>query len=104
MKISWGRSAQVLDSHGPAELPIVHSAKDLEDEARQSWARKWLSCAQAVVGGSSFLAGLDHLDETVLLPLFSDRAPSTLKLDDEWPESIFHHVGSQSASYPVSVQ
>ena len=25
------------------------------------------------------------------------------KLDDEWPESIFHHVGSQSASYPVSV-
>ena len=27
-----------------------------------------------------------------------------LKLDDEWPESIFHHVGSQSASYPVSVQ
>ena len=26
------------------------------------------------------------------------------KLDDEWPESIFHHVGSQSASYPVSVQ
>ena len=25
-------------------------------------------------------------------------------LDDEWPESIFHHVGSQSASYPVSVQ
>ena len=26
------------------------------------------------------------------------------KLDDELPESIFHHVGSQSASYPVSVQ
>ena len=26
------------------------------------------------------------------------------QLDDEWPESIFHHVGSQSASYPVSVQ
>ena len=26
------------------------------------------------------------------------------ELDDEWPESIFHHVGSQSASYPVSVQ
>ena len=26
------------------------------------------------------------------------------KLDDEWPECIFHHVGSQSASYPVSVR
>ena len=26
------------------------------------------------------------------------------KLDDEWPESIFHHVGSQSASYLLSVQ
>ena len=26
-----------------------------------------------------------------------------VKLDDEWPESIFHHVGNQSASYPVSV-
>ena len=26
------------------------------------------------------------------------------QLDDEWPESIFHHVGSQSASYPVSVR
>ena len=25
------------------------------------------------------------------------------KLDDEWPESIFHHVGSQSASYLLSV-
>ena len=25
-------------------------------------------------------------------------------LDDEWPESIFHHVGSQSASYLLSVQ
>ena len=25
------------------------------------------------------------------------------ELDDEWPESIFHHVGNQSASYPVSV-
>ena len=25
------------------------------------------------------------------------------QLDDEWPESIFHHVGNQSASYPVSV-
>ena len=24
-------------------------------------------------------------------------------LDDEWPESIFHHVGSQSASYLLSV-
>ena len=28
----------------------------------------------------------------------------TKRLDDEWPESIFHHVGSQTASYPVSVQ
>ena len=27
-----------------------------------------------------------------------------LELDDEWPESIFHHVGSQSASYLLSVQ
>ena len=27
-----------------------------------------------------------------------------LKLDDEWPESIFHHVGSQSVSYLLSVQ
>ena len=27
----------------------------------------------------------------------------TKKLDDEWPESIFHHVGSQSASYLLSV-
>ena len=26
------------------------------------------------------------------------------KLDDEWPESIFHQVGSQSASYLLSVQ
>ena len=26
------------------------------------------------------------------------------ELDDEWPESIFHHEGSQTASYPVSVQ
>ena len=25
------------------------------------------------------------------------------RLDDEWPESIFHHVGSQSASYLLSV-
>ena len=29
---------------------------------------------------------------------------STQKLDDEWPESIFHHVGSQSASYLLSVR
>ena len=27
-----------------------------------------------------------------------------LELDDEWPESIFHHVGSQSVSYLLSVQ
>ena len=27
-----------------------------------------------------------------------------IELDDEWPENIFHHVGSQSASYPVSVR
>ena len=27
-----------------------------------------------------------------------------IQLDDEWPESIFHHVGSQSASYLLSVQ
>ena len=26
------------------------------------------------------------------------------ELDDEWPESIFHHVGSQSVSYLLSVQ
>ena len=26
------------------------------------------------------------------------------KLDDEWPESIFHHVGSQSASHLSSVR
>ena len=26
-----------------------------------------------------------------------------VKLDDEWPESIFHHVGSQSVSYVLSV-
>ena len=26
------------------------------------------------------------------------------KLDDEWPESIFHHVGSQSVSYLLSDQ
>ena len=26
------------------------------------------------------------------------------KLDDKWPESIFHHVGTQSASYLLSVQ
>ena len=25
-------------------------------------------------------------------------------LDDEWPESIFHHVGSQSVSYLLSVK
>ena len=25
------------------------------------------------------------------------------QLDDEWPESIFNHVGSQSASYLLSV-
>ena len=25
-------------------------------------------------------------------------------IDDEWPECIFHHVGSQSASYLLSVQ
>ena len=27
----------------------------------------------------------------------------SIELDDEWPESIFHHVGSQSASYLLSV-
>ena len=32
------------------------------------------------------------------------RKRGTAKLDDEWPESIFHHVGSQSASYLLSVQ
>ena len=38
-------------------------------------------------------------------PGWSARAALFLNLlDDEWPESIFHHVGSQSASYPVSVQ
>ena len=26
------------------------------------------------------------------------------QLDDEWPESTFHHVGSQSVSYLLSVQ
>ena len=31
-------------------------------------------------------------------------SPSVQKLDDEWPESIFHHVGSQSVSYLLSVQ
>ena len=29
---------------------------------------------------------------------------SLFKLDDEWPESIFHRVGSQSVSYLLSVQ
>ena len=34
---------------------------------------------------------------------FEGQFRATRKLDDEWPESIFHHVGNQSASYPVSV-
>ena len=32
-----------------------------------------------------------------------ERERRKKKLDDEWPESIFHHVGSQSASYLLSV-
>ena len=39
-----------------------------------------------------------------LLQFSCNEMPGVRKLDDEWPESIFHHVGSQSASYPVSVQ
>ena len=34
---------------------------------------------------------------------FKRKGRGVRKLDDEWPESIFHHVGNQSASYPVSV-
>ena len=30
--------------------------------------------------------------------------PPSSPIDDEWPESIFHHVGSQSVSYLLSVQ
>ena len=45
---------------------------------------------------------------TVLAPLASQQAvpppASALPLDDEWPESSFHHVGSQSVSYVSSVQ
>ena len=32
------------------------------------------------------------------------HAKSFRKLDDEWPESICHHVGCQSVSYVLSVQ
>ena len=32
-----------------------------------------------------------------------ERTSLSRKLDDEWPESIFHHVGSQSARYLLSV-
>ena len=39
----------------------------------------------------------------LLIFVFKDRTFSGKKLDDEWPESIFHHVGSQSASYLLSV-
>ena len=35
--------------------------------------------------------------------VFNRVIPPSPKLDDEWPESIFHHVGSQSASYLLSV-
>ena len=43
---------------------------------------------------------------SVLLCNTTDRQTDrqTDKLDDEWPESIFHHVGSQRASYLLSVQ
>ena len=34
----------------------------------------------------------------------SSKKDNKKKLDDEWPESIFHHVGSLSASYLLSVQ
>ena len=34
----------------------------------------------------------------------SDTKRIYKKLDDEWPESILHHVGSQSVSYLLSVQ
>ena len=37
-------------------------------------------------------------------PLSSSTTTLKEKLDDEWPESIFHYVGSQSASYLLSVQ
>ena len=41
----------------------------------------------------------------ILLKVCPDQWPSNpFKLDDEWPESIFHHVGSQSVSYLLSVQ
>ena len=35
---------------------------------------------------------------------FAARTKMQNTLDDEWPESIFHHVGSQSVSYLLSVQ
>ena len=35
---------------------------------------------------------------------FKQGAQGHQQLDDEWPESIFHHVGSQSVSYLLSVQ
>ena len=38
-------------------------------------------------------------------PLLLFQYPKNIsQLDDEWPESIFHHVGSQSVSYLLSVQ
>ena len=37
-------------------------------------------------------------------PLKGKRKATQQKLDDEWPERIFHHVGSQSVSYLLSVQ
>ena len=36
--------------------------------------------------------------------LLSSNITKKEKLGDEWPESIFHRVGSQSVSYLLSVQ
>ena len=47
--------------------------------------------------------GQKRLRTVVLITGIRNSTPPK-KLDDEWPESIFHHVGSQSARYLLSVQ
>ena len=79
-------------------------------DLRQEHDRQDASQAQELTrtpGGKNKTCGKSYRRQEQDIPfewrLSRTCSISVTKLDDEWPESIFHHVGSQSASYLLSV-
>ena len=55
------------------------SLKELECAERRKWATIWLGFARAVAENSELKLSLSGASDAALLPLFLDRAPSTLQ-------------------------